>query len=66
MASLIQAVKIVSILAGAILLGQWFLTEVKRARRMNRPWYSAYLTPPGILVLIALLFLPLLHFFARG
>jgi hypothetical protein len=31
---------------------------------MRRPWYSAYLSPPGLLVLAALT-MPLLYWLAR-
>lgn len=64
MAYLVQLIKVLSVLAGAVLLGQWFLAEVKKARRQNRPWFSPYLTPPGLLVLAALV-LPLAYWLWR-
>jgi hypothetical protein len=64
MSTLIEALKLVSIVAGAIILGNWFLSEVKKARRQNLPWYSAYFSPPGLLILAALL-VPVLYWLAR-
>jgi hypothetical protein len=64
MLSLIQAIKLAAVLAAAALLGNWFLAELKRARRKGLPWYSAYLSPPGLLILAALL-VPLLYWLAR-
>ena len=64
MPTLIEALKLVSVLAGAIILGNWFLSEVKKARRQNWPWYSVYFSPPGLLILAALL-APVLYWLAR-
>ncbi len=64
MTSLLEAAKLVSVLLGAAILGNWFLSEVKRSRRRNLPWYSAYLSPPGLLILAALL-VPVIYWLAR-
>jgi hypothetical protein len=56
---LIDIAKIVAILAAAGILGNWFLKEVKQAKRQGKPWYTPYFSAPGILVIIALL-LPIL------
>ena len=64
MPSLIQAIKLVAVLAAAALLGNWFLAELKKNRRRGRPWYSVYLSPPGLLILAALL-VPLVFWLAR-
>jgi hypothetical protein len=59
-----EALKLASVLAGAVVLGNWFLSELKKARRANLPWYSAYFSPPGLLILAALL-VPVLYWLAR-
>jgi hypothetical protein len=41
-------------LLAAVILGNLFLTEVKKARTVRAPWYSPYLTLPGLVVLAAL------------
>ena len=41
-------------LLAAIILGNLFLTEVKKARNARAPWYAPYLTLPGLVVLAAL------------
>jgi hypothetical protein len=64
MSSLIDALKLAAVVAAAALLGNWFLSELRKARRQNQPWYSAYLSPPGLLILAALT-LPLLYWLAR-
>jgi hypothetical protein len=48
-------IKMVAILAAATLLGNWFLSELKRARAKGAPWYQPYLTPPGILIILIIL-----------
>ncbi len=55
--------KAIPILLAAFLLGNWFLSEVKRAKRAAKPWYAPYLTIPGILILIAFMIPVYLRFF---
>jgi hypothetical protein len=59
MSMLAQIAKVVAILAAAALLGNWFLHELRLARRHGKPWYAVYLTPPGILIVLASIILPL-------
>ncbi|MFP4225537.1 MAG: hypothetical protein ACLFRF_02320 [Desulfobacterales bacterium] len=61
---LLEIAKIVAILAAAGILGNWFLKEVKQAKKMGRPWYTPYFSVPGALILIALL-LPFLAWLTR-
>lgn len=55
--------KAIPILAAALLLGNWFLSEVKKAKAYGKPWYAPYLTIPGVLVIVALLIPVYLRFF---
>ncbi len=57
---MLDIVKIVAILSAAGILGNWFLKEVKQAKLSGKPWYTPYLTAPGILVVIMAVLLPLL------
>jgi hypothetical protein len=41
-------------LLAAVILGNLFLIEVKKARTASAPWYAPYLTLPGLMVLAAL------------
>jgi len=63
MPSVMDVLKVISVSVAAAILGNWFLSEFKKARRRNLPWYSAYLSPPGLLVLASLI-LPLLYWVA--
>lgn len=56
-------IKAIPILLAAFLLGNWFLSEVKKAKASSKPWYAPYLTVPGILILIVLMIPILLRFF---
>lgn len=51
--------KMVAVLIAALIIGNWFLNEFKKAHAAGKPWYSAYLTLPGLLICLAFL-LPLL------
>jgi hypothetical protein len=53
-ASFLEIIKYVPVLIAALLLGNWFLTEVKKAKIQQKPWYAPYLSIPGILILLAI------------
>lgn len=55
--------KAIPILLAAFLLGNWFLSEVKKAKAARKPWYAPYLTIPGILILIVFMIPVYLNFF---
>jgi hypothetical protein len=48
------------VLLAAATLGNLFMTEVKKARANDSPWYTPYLTIPGLMVLAAVLLVPIL------
>lgn len=60
METVIQLLRIVAVLGAAALLGNWFLSELKAARARRNPWYTPYLSPPGLIILFLIIFLPLL------
>ena len=57
---LLDVIKIVAILVAAGILGNWFLKEFKQAKTAGKPWYTPYLTPPGIMVVLVVVLLPFL------
>lgn len=54
MSNFVPILKIIAVLAAAGLLGNMFLTEARKARAEMKPWYTAYFTLPGVLVLLIL------------
>jgi len=63
--SLLTLFKIVAVLLAAAFVGNWFLTEVKKARLTGKPWYQPYLSIPGIMIMLALL-LPVIWWLIRN
>lgn len=57
LSAVISLFKMVAVLIAASLLGNLFLSELKKARVLQKPWYAPYLTLPGLLMIIAL-FIP--------
>jgi hypothetical protein len=53
--TLLNILKLVAVLVAALMIGNWFLAEVKKARAQRKPWYQPYLSIPGLLILLALL-----------
>ena len=54
-ATVTTIVKIIAPLVAAVLLGNWFMSEVKKARIKGAPWYQPYLSIPGFLIILAVL-----------
>jgi hypothetical protein len=54
-ATITTIVKIIAPLVAAIFLGNWFMSEVKKARFKGAPWYQPYLSIPGLLIILAVL-----------
>lgn len=51
--------KIIAPLVAAVLVGNWFMSEVKKARIKGGPWFRPYLSIPGVMIILAIL-LPLI------
>jgi hypothetical protein len=58
MDSFLAAIKAVAALMAAMILGNWFLSEVKRAKAQGAPWYQPYFSIPGVMILALVLALP--------
>jgi hypothetical protein len=65
LSALISLLKMAAILLAASFLGNWFLSELKKARVLKKPWYAPYLTPPGLLIIIALIIPVVVWIFQR-
>jgi len=57
--TLTTIVRIIAPLVAAILVGNWFMSEVRKARFKGAPWYQAYVSIPGLLIILAVLLLPI-------
>ena len=55
--------KAIPILIAAFFLGNWFLSEARKAKIARKPWYAPYLTMPGILILIVFMIPVFLKFY---
>ncbi len=55
--------KAVAVLIGASMLGNWFLAELRSAKRKGLPWYAPYLSAPGMLIIVIILVFPVLAWF---
>ena len=65
MQTVIDLLKLAVVLAAAMMLGNWFLAEVKAARAQNKPWYTPYLSVPGIAIIVIAIALPLVLWYWR-
>ncbi len=57
---IVEILKMIAVLGSAILIGNWFLSELKKSRAKGEPWYKPYFTLPGLLILLAALILPII------
>ncbi len=60
MPDLVTILKMLGPLVAAILVGNWFLSEVKKARAGRQPWYRPYVSPPGLLIILAAILIPII------
>jgi hypothetical protein len=51
---MLLALKYIAVLVAAMIVGNSFLAELKKARALNLPWYRPYLSLPGIVIIAAL------------
>ena len=56
----IELIRIVAVLIAAIMLGNWFQRELKKAKLNDLPWYRPYISLPGLIIIISILLLPVL------
>jgi hypothetical protein len=57
--TLTTLLKIIATLVAAILVGNWFMSEVKKARFKGAPWYQPYVSIPGLLIILVVLLVPI-------
>jgi hypothetical protein len=57
--NLVTLVKLIAVFLAAIMLGNWFSLEAKKCKVKGEPFYKAYLTPPGIMIIIIIFGLPI-------
>lgn len=55
MQTILSIIKLIAVLAAAIFVGNWFLSELRKARATGAPWYQPYLSIPGLIILAAVL-----------
>ena len=52
--NLFNLIKYAAVLVAAIIIGNWFLTEARKAKTNKEPGYKPYLSLPGLIILAAL------------
>jgi hypothetical protein len=65
MSTLAAIAKIIMPLAAAIVVGNWFLSEVKKVRVKGGRWYEPYRSIPGIIIILAIL-VPIILWIVKG
>jgi hypothetical protein len=62
---LFEVLRLACVLIAAGLIGNWFMLELKKARAAGKPSYAAYLTAPGILIIVAAVVIPVVVWMAE-
>jgi uncharacterized protein HemY len=57
---MLKILQFICILVAASILGQWYLAEYRKARRVGLPWYRTHFSLPGILIILLILLLPII------
>lgn len=53
-------IQCICVLGAAMLLGNWYLIEQRKAKAAGKSWYAVYLSLPGILIIGLIFLLPLI------
>lgn len=59
MENLVLLMKMMACLIGGIAVGNWFFSKARQGQRQQAPWYQAYFSVPGLIIILALIFLPI-------
>jgi hypothetical protein len=54
MALAFRFLEAVCVLVAAIMVGSWFMSEVRKSQAGKAPWYAPYMSLPGILIMLVL------------
>ncbi len=54
----LNVIKFISIIIASIIIGRWFLKELKFAQKEQKPWYAPYISIPGIIIIIIAILIP--------
>jgi hypothetical protein len=57
---LVTLIKLIAVFAAATYLGRWFQAEMKMSKARKEPTYKPFLSLPGLLILGAIIFLPII------
>lgn len=60
MQGIATVIKLVAVFTAATYLGRWFQSEIKKSALRKEPWHKPYLSLPGVIIIGATLFLPIL------
>jgi len=56
--------KAIAVLVAAVMVGNWFLAEVRKTKAAGKPLYKAYFTLPGLLIIVMLM-IPVILWFMK-
>lgn len=51
---MITVLKMAAALIASIMVGNWYIAEVQKAKENGDPWYKPYISPPGLLIISAM------------
>jgi uncharacterized membrane protein YhdT len=57
---MLKIIQLLAVVLAACILGNWYLSEYKKARSAGLPSYRAYFSLPGILIILLIFLLPIL------
>ena len=47
--------KFAAVILASVIIGKWFKNELDKATINKQPWYTPYLTIPGLIIIFAIL-----------
>ena len=63
--TIIQWARFIAVIIAAGIIGNWFMAESRKNKAKGGPWYGAYMSLPGFVIIAAILLLPVLVVFLK-
>ena len=63
--NVLEWVRFIAVLIAAGLVGNWYMSENKKNKDRGGPWYGAYFSIPGIIIVAAIILVPAMLYFLK-
>ena len=63
--NVLEWARFIAVLIAAGVVGNWFMAENRKNKLKGGPWYGAYISVPGLIIIVAIVLLPIAVVFLK-